>query len=73
MVKLLQEKGMEENKIEKVWNERVGNPETNQAIIEQLTIWKLAYGLTFLCLKIEVIEDEYKSMNLINNTWLDKL
>lgn len=44
---------------EQLWNESVPDPEKNEKIQEHLTIWKLAYGLTFLSLIIEVITDEY--------------
>ena len=46
--------------VEDLWNKHIPDPETNESIQEQLTIWKLAYGLTLLCLKLEVITDEYK-------------
>lgn len=43
-----------------LWNERVPDPEKDPEIVEQLTIWKLSYGLVFLCLKIEAIINEVK-------------
>jgi len=56
---------------EKLWNERFPNPEENEIFQEQLTIWKLAFGLTFLCLKLEVITEEYLSEIEIDGTWFD--
>jgi len=56
---------------EELWNERFPNPEENETIQEHLTVWKLAFGLTFLCLKLEVITEEYSSKIEINGTWFD--
>src|ERR1700740_2379718 len=57
--KAFAEKNLQEIDHEKLWNERFPNPEENESLQEKLTIWKLAYGLTFLCLKIEAIAEEY--------------
>ncbi len=46
---------------EKLWNERVPDPEKDPAIIEQLSVWKLSYGLVFLCLKIEAIVTDLRN------------
>lgn len=46
---------------EQLWNERLPDPEKDETFQEHLRIWKLAYGLTLLCLKIEVIKDEWVS------------
>ncbi|MGZ3864343.1 MAG: hypothetical protein ACXVPN_03930 [Bacteroidia bacterium] len=45
---------------EKLWDEHVPDPENDETVQEHLTIWKLAYGLTFLSLMIEVITDEFR-------------
>lgn len=53
------EEGLEGVVYEELWNEIYSDPKNSNALQEQMTIWKLAYGLTFLCLKLEVIKDEY--------------
>jgi hypothetical protein len=55
----------------KTWNERYPEPLKDESIAEQFIIWKLAYGLTFLCLKIEVIADEYDFLHSSKQTWSD--
>lgn len=45
---------------EKLWKERLPNPELDETFQEHLITWKLAHGLTLLCLKIEVIHDEWE-------------
>lgn len=44
---------------ESLWNESLPEPEKDETFQEHLRVWKLAYGLTLLCLKIEVIQDEW--------------
>jgi len=56
---------------EKIWNEKYPNPEEDEAIAEQLIIWKLAYGLTFLCLKIMSVTDEYAMLRSNADTWVE--
>ncbi|MEX8548005.1 MAG: hypothetical protein V5804_10435 [Mucilaginibacter sp.] len=56
---------------EKLWHQHVPNPESNSSIQKQLVVWKLAYGLTFICLKIEAIIDDYKFVIEKNKTWAD--
>ena len=46
---------------EQLWKEKLPNPEKDKTFQEHLRIWKLAYGLTLLCLKIEVVKDEWIS------------
>ena len=58
---------------EKLWNEHVPNPDDDPIIQEHLTVWKLAYGLTYLCTKIEVVRDEYEDMKEFNGTWEDRI
>jgi hypothetical protein len=58
---LIKENLSEKVDYEKVWNEHIPDPGKNESIQEQLVIWKLAYGLTLLCLKIEIIREEHKS------------
>ncbi|MGN6437519.1 MAG: hypothetical protein ACTHMM_13345 [Agriterribacter sp.] len=53
---------------ETLWNETLPDPEKNETFQEHLRVWKLAYGLTLLCLKIEVIRDEWISKNEANET-----
>jgi hypothetical protein len=46
---------------ERLWSDRLPNPEVDETFQEQLRVWKLAYGLTLLCLKIEVIKEAWTS------------
>lgn len=46
-------------------------PSSKEAFEEQLTKWELAHGLTFLCLKIEAISDEYFRLIKPDNTWTE--
>ena len=43
---------------DKIWNEQTQNLENEEIFQEQLRVWKLFYGLTILCLKIEAIKEE---------------
>jgi hypothetical protein len=56
---------------EKLWDERVPNPEDNPIIMEHLTIWKFAIGLVFLCLKIEAIIEDYSSISATDKIWVE--
>ncbi len=56
---------------EKLWLEQMSDPENNSSIQKQLIIWKLAYGLTFICLKIEAIIDDFKFIKETSKTWTD--
>jgi hypothetical protein len=67
----LENDGLNDYDVDKFWNEYVPNPEENKSIQDQLTIWKLAYGMTFLCMKIEVIKAEYSCKIASMDTWLD--
>ena len=44
---------------EAIWNEKLPEPEKDETFQEHLRVWKLAYGLTLLCLRIEVTQDEW--------------
>jgi DNA-binding MltR family transcriptional regulator len=44
---------------ERLWSDRLPDPEVDETFQEHLRVWKLAYGLTLLCLKIEVIMDSW--------------
>jgi len=66
----LEEKGLADKvDYEQLWSERIPDPENNKTIQEHLTIWKLAYGLVFLCLKIELITNEYKITTVPNTVY----
>jgi hypothetical protein len=56
---------------EKLWNEKVPNPENVPIIMEHLTIWKFAIGLVFICLKIEAIIDDYSSISETDKIWIE--
>lgn len=69
-------KSLEENELteydhEKLWNEHMPNPDEDQTIQEHLTVWKLAHGLTFLCLKIDVLIDEYLLLDNEGSIWIN--
>lgn len=59
--KALSDNNLEEFDFEQLWHEGLPNPEKDETFQDHLRIWKLAYGLTLLCLKIEVIKDEWIS------------
>ncbi len=44
-----------------IWSEILPDPDKDETFQEHFRIWKLAYGLTLLCLKIEVIKDDWTS------------
>ena len=69
--KALEESKLDDYDSEKLWEEHVPIPEKNKFFLEHLTIWKLAHGLTFLCLKIEAIIDDYSFVNPSGETWID--
>lgn len=50
---------LEEIGFEQLWKETLVDPDTNDTFQEHLRVWKLAFGLTLLCLKLEVIKDEW--------------
>ena len=56
---------------DKLWTEHVPNPDENETIQNHLIVWKLSYGLTFLCLKIEAISDDYSFMQGKDKIWID--
>jgi hypothetical protein len=58
---------------EELWNSSIPDPTQNPDIQGHLTIWKLAYGLTLLCLKIQVIIDDYSLDYKSIFTWTDIL
>lgn len=68
-----EKKGMSDLDHEALWDEQVPNPEESESIQNQLTIWKLSYGLTFLCLKIMVLIDDYTASLQSGMTWIDHL
>ena len=70
---ILVEKNLLDYKVETLWSEIILNPEINDSIGEQLIIWELAFGLTFLCLKIQVVIDEYTFDYGSMLTWNDIL
>ncbi len=43
------------------------------SVQDQLVIWKFAYGLTFICIKLLVLIDEYSSLKQRSSTWLEIL
>lgn len=47
---------------QQTWQERFPDPKIDPVIQEEHRVWQLSYALTFLCLKIEVIADEYESL-----------
>ncbi|WP_158288306.1 DUF4145 domain-containing protein [Mucilaginibacter psychrotolerans] len=53
-----------------IWDENYPEPLENETIASQFIIWKLAYGLTFLCLKIEVVTDEIANFCSTAGTWI---
>lgn len=57
--------------IDDMINESLKESEMRESFNKQLGIWKLAFGITLLCLKIEAIIDDYEFINLSNKTWLD--
>lgn len=59
----LVENNLDDYDFETLWNERLPDPEKDETFQEHLRVWKLAYGLTLLCLKIEVIQDEWVAKN----------
>ena len=70
-------KNFEENNLtdldeKKFFEERYPNPLENEDILKQLLIWELAYGLTFLCMKIKILTQEYSLIQMSNGIWLDK-
>lgn len=44
---------------------------TSEAFLEQLIIWKLSYGLSFICLKLLAIIDDYNSYKDKSQTWIE--
>lgn len=60
------ENNLDNYDFETLWNERLPDPEKNEIFQQHLRVWKLAYGLTLLCLKIEVIQDEWVAKNDAN-------
>ena len=71
--KNFEDANLKEYDYQKLWDEQYPNPKDNEVIAEQLIIWELAHGLTFLSLKIEVITEEYKLMHSTGTTWSDLL
>jgi hypothetical protein len=55
--------------VDEEWQKAVPNPDDDPTIQEHLTIWKLAFGITFLCLKIEAIKEEYFELIGSKTTW----
>jgi len=54
----------------KFWKEKTAEIPTNPHVIEQYIMWKLSYGLTFMCLKIIAIDDEYKQLDK-SKIWIE--
>lgn len=46
--------------LEELFKRSLANPDKDEVFQEHLRIWKLFYGLTFLSLKIEVIQEEWE-------------
>ncbi|MDR3704717.1 MAG: hypothetical protein P4L28_02270 [Paludibacteraceae bacterium] len=63
-------KNMDKIDVNELWTKYYDDLEHKKIIQEQLTIWKLAYGLTFLCLKIEVLIDEFDFLDESNEIWI---
>jgi hypothetical protein len=51
----------EQGDVEELWEKHIPEPEKDERLLEQLEIWKLAHGLCMLCLKMDVIADEYNA------------
>lgn len=64
--KMLVDNNLAHVDFEKIWNDRIDKSEYKILFDDSLRTWKLAYGLTFLCLKIEAVRDEKKDK--INKT-----
>ena len=52
-----------QEKLKTIWDE----PSVNN----QLVIWKLAYAMTFMCIKLLVLLDEYDALKEKDLTWLE--
>jgi len=56
---------------QKIWEEEYPNPKENESIQQQLRVWELSYAMTFLCLKIEAVADDYKALQSNRLTWAE--
>lgn len=67
----LEKENLHEFNHEELWKERVPDPDKDEVFQEQLTIWKLSYGLTFLCIKIGLLSKYYSAIK--HNQTLESL
>lgn len=44
---------------------------TSKAFLEQLIMWKLSYGLSFICLKLLAITDDIEIYQDKSQTWVE--
>jgi DNA-binding MltR family transcriptional regulator len=69
--KILDKENLSKTKYKSIWDETVENLEENPEIKEQVRVWILSYGLTFICLKIMAINEDLDIINIEGLTWIE--
>ncbi|NDP28723.1 MAG: DUF4145 domain-containing protein [Flavobacterium sp.] len=70
--KILDQKNISRKDYKELWKKNTVNLQNNPDVQKQLVMWKLSYGLTFLCLKFMSINDEYAKLDKAE-TWLEHI
>lgn len=69
--KILDSKEIGRSTYNEMWIKSTTNLHENPEVIKQLKLWKFSYGLTFMCLMINVLIDKYDVLKKKNLTWLE--
>lgn len=67
--KILDKQKLDRKTYREIWKEKTSELAKHPSIQKQLVIWKLSYGLVFVCLKISVLNDEFSKLDK-SKTWL---